>query len=357
MLRELLYQDPWTAAIILALIAVVSALIVHYVGGGLLRRTFTFAPVIHSVLVATEASAGFAMPLIALQAVWEALPSSLFPRMPAVRHANAVLMIAALTWLAMAAVSGLAQGLIKRHSTESRDNLRARRIETQARVLSRSAMVLIGIAGAAIALMTFPAARAVGTSLLASAGVLGVVAGLAARPIFSNLFAGMQIAVTQPIRMGDVLIIKGEWGTVEEITGTYVVLRIWDERRLIIPLNWFIENPFENWTRTGSDLYGTVILHVDHATPIDVLRAQARKIVEASPHWDRKGFAVQVQNMTERSLEVRVLMSATDSGQLWDLRCQMREQMLAFLARELPHCLPRVRVDDRRQGDASSPPP
>jgi small-conductance mechanosensitive channel len=270
-----------------------------------------------------------------------------------VRHANVVLMIAALTWLAMAAVSGLARGLILRHPSDVRDNLRARRIETQARVLSHSAMVLIGITGASIALMTFPAARTVGTSLLASAGVFGVVAGLAARPIFSNLIAGMQIALAQPLRMGDVLIVKGEWGKVEEISGTYVVLRIWDERRLIVPLQWFIENPFENWTRTGSELFGTVVLHLDHATPMDVVRTHARKIMEASPSWDHKGFAVQVQNMTERSMEVRILMSATDSRQLWDLRCHVREEMLAFLAREHPHCLPRLRVDgesDRRPG-------
>jgi small-conductance mechanosensitive channel len=347
MLAELLHRDPWTAAVILALIAVVSALIVHYVVGGLLRRTFEFAPVVHSVLVAIEGSAGLALPLLALQLVWEALPASIFPHMPQVRHGNAVLLIGALTWLAMAAVSGLAQGLIKRHATEARDNLRARRVETQARLLSRSAMVLIAIAGAAIALMTFPGARTVGTSLLASAGVIGIVAGLAARPIFSNLIAGMQIALAQPIRMGDVLIIKGEWGTVEEITGTYVVLRIWDQRRLIIPLNWFIENTFENWTRTGSELFGTVVLHVDHATPVDALRAYALKLVGASPDWDRQGFSLQVSDVTPRSMEIRIMLSASDSGQLWNLRCYIREEMLAFLVREYPHCLPRVRVDDR----------
>jgi small-conductance mechanosensitive channel len=356
MLAELLQQDPWTAAIILALIAVVTALVAHYVVGGLLRRTFAFAPIIHSILVAIEAASGFALPLIALQLVWEGLPESIFPRMPQVRHANVVLMIAAITWLAMAAVSGLAQGVIKRHPTESPDNLRARRIETQARVLSRSAMVLIAIAGGAIALMTFPGARTVGTSLLASAGVIGIVAGLAARPIFSNLIAGMQIALAQPIRMGDVLIIKGEWGTVEEITGTYVVLRIWDQRRLIIPLNWFIENTFENWTRTGSELLGTVVLHVDHATPVDALRAQARTLAEASPDWNRQAFVVQVSDVTPRSMEVRIMVSAADSGRLWNLRCHMREEMLAFLVREYPHCLPRVRVDDRVRMEPSQPP-
>jgi len=178
------------------------------------------------------------------------------------------------------------------------------------------------------------------------------VAGLAARPIFSNLIAGIQIALAQPLRMGDVLIIKGEWGTVEEITGTYVVLRIWDQRRLIIPLNWFTENTFENWTRTGSELLGTVILHVDHATPVEVLRVHAKEFVEASPNWDRQSFGLQVFDVSPRSMEIRIVMSAADSGQLFELRCKMREEMLAFLAREYPHCLPRVRVDDDQKNQS-----
>jgi small-conductance mechanosensitive channel len=134
------------------------------------------------------------------------------------------------------------------------------------------------------------------------------------------------------------------------------VLRIWDQRRLIIPLQWFIENPFENWTRTGSELLGTAVLHVDHATPVDAVRAHAKKIVEAAPQWDHKAFVVQVSGTDPRAMEVRILVSAADSGQLWDLRCHMREEMLRFLAREHPHCLPRVRVDDERENRSGDRP-
>jgi small-conductance mechanosensitive channel len=178
---------------------------------------------------------------------------------------------------------------------------------------------------------------------LASAGVLGIVAGIAARPVFSNLISGLQIALAQPIRLDDVLIVKGEWGRVEEITGTYVVLRIWDERRLIIPLQWFIENPFENWTRTGSEILGTVFLYLDYTTPVEAVRAEARRIVEAAPEWDQRVFAVQVTDITDRTMQVRILVSARNSGKAFDLRCRIREEILAFMAREYPQCLPQVR--------------
>jgi small-conductance mechanosensitive channel len=264
-------------------------------------------------------------------------------RIAAVRHVNGVLLILAMTWLAMAAVSGLAKGVIARHPTNVADNLQARRIETQARILSRTAMTLILIAGAAIALMTFPGARHVGASLLASAGVIGLVGGLAARPVFSNLIAGLQLAIAQPIRIGDVLKVKDDWGSVEEITGTYVVLRVWDDRRQIIPLNWFIENPFENWTRTTSDLLGTVVLHLNYATPIEPLRAHAHRIVEAAPEWDKRMCKVQVEETTEATVSVRILVSAFHPQQLWDLRCRVREDMLAWLAREYPQYIPPMR--------------
>jgi small-conductance mechanosensitive channel len=195
-----------------------------------------------------------------------------------------------------------------------------------------------------MALMTFPGARQVGASLLASAGVLGIVAGLAARPVFSNLISGLQLALAQPIRLDDVLIVKGEWGRVEEITGTYVVLRIWDDRRMVIPLQWFIENPFENWTRTSSQLLGAVVLHLDYATPMDALRAEAGRVVAAAPEWDRRVCVVQVQDATERAMQVRVLVSAAHAGKLWDLRCRVREELLGWLARTHPHCLPQLRT-------------
>jgi small-conductance mechanosensitive channel len=343
MLPELLDTRPWSALALLALVAVSIVLALHYVAGAVLRRATLGAPVLNSVLTAIERSAGVALPLMALQLVWQVAPDTV-RYIDGVRHVNGLLLIAALTWFLMAAIAGFAEGVIKRYPVaDVEDNLHARRVHTQARVLSRTAMSLVLIAGTAMALMTFPGARQVGASLLASAGILGIVAGLAARPVFSNLISGLQLALAQPIRLDDVLIVQGEWGRVEEITGTYVVLRIWDDRRLIIPLQWFIENPFENWTRTSSQLLGPVLLHLDYATPMDALRAQARQVVEAAPEWDGRVFVVQVVEATERAMQVRILVSAAHAGKLFDLRCRVREEMLAWMAREHPNCLPQVR--------------
>jgi small-conductance mechanosensitive channel len=343
MLEWLLAQDPWTVAVAAAAGAVIGGLLVHRIGGAILRRATRKTPLLHAIVEAIAAPASVVLPLFALQAVWQAAPDDM-AHMGVVRHANGVLLILALTWLAMCAVAGLARGVIARHPSDVADNLHARRVETQARILSRTAMTLILIAGAAIALMTFPGARHVGASLLASAGVIGLIGGLAARPVFSNLIAGLQLAIAQPIRMGDVLKAKDDWGTVEEITGTYVVLRLWDDRRQIIPLNWFIENPFENWTRTTSQMLGTVVLHLNYATPIEPLRVQARKVVEAAPEWDKRVFKVQVEETTEATISVRILVSALHPQHLWDLRCRVREDMLAWLAREFPQYVPPMRA-------------
>jgi small-conductance mechanosensitive channel len=174
--------------------------------------------------------------------------------------------------------------------------------------------------------------------------VLGIVGGLAARPVFSNLIAGLQIALAQPIRIDDVLIVEGEWGRVEEITSTYVVLRIWDERRLIIPLQWFIENPFQNWTRTNSEILGTVFLFADYRLPLDPVRAELQRVLETAPEWDRRVNVLQLTDVTERTIQIRVLVSARSSGLAFDLRCRVREALVTFIQREYPDCLPQVRV-------------
>jgi small-conductance mechanosensitive channel len=216
-------------------------------------------------------------------------------------------------------------------------------------------MVLVMIAGVSMALMTFPGARQVGASLLASAGVLGIVGGLAARPVFSNLIAGLQLALAQPIRIDDVLIVNGEWGRVEEITGTYVVLKIWDERRLIVPLQWFIENPFENWTHTSSQILGTVFLYLDFATPVAPLRAELKRLVEGAPEWDGRVCGLHVTDASERAMQIRILVSAGSAGKAFDLRCKVRESMLAFVAREYPDCLPRIRMPQASSQEAGMP--
>ncbi len=341
MTQELLHS-PWAWTALVALAAVIAAMVGRRLLRATLNRLARGNPIIECILRATERAGAAAFPMLALLLVWQDAPVNL-PYIVTVRHVTVLVLIGSLTWLAVNAIGGFAQGVMERHPVSIEDNLQARRIQTQTNVLSRSAQVIVFIAGMAMALMTFPAARQVGASLLASAGVLGVVGGLAARPVFANLIAGLQLALAQPIRLDDVLIVKGEWGRVEEITGTYVVLKIWDERRLIIPLQWFIENPFENWTRTGANLLGTVFLYLDYATPIAPLRAEAERLVRTFPEWDGRVFAVQVTDAKERTIEVRVLLSAGNSGKAFDLRCKMREALIAFLAREYPQSLPVVR--------------
>jgi small-conductance mechanosensitive channel len=353
MLAELIKHNPWTATAMLALAAVIAALVVHRIGGAILRRAARGSPVLLAIVKSAERAAGAALPLLALQLVWQAAPNTL-AHIDSVRHANGVLLIAALTWLAMSVVAGVADGVIARNPTNVEDNLHARRVQTQAKVLSRSAMVLIVLAGAAMALMTFPGARQVGASLLASAGVLGIVGGLAARPVFSNLIAGLQLALAQPIRLDDVLIVDGEWGRVEEITGTYVVLKIWDERRLVIPLQWFIENPFQNWTRNSAQIHQAVYLFLDFATPLEPLRAQLQRVVQAAPEWDGRTAQLKVVDATERAMKIRLLVSAAAAGPAFDLGCTVREALLAFVAREYPDCLPRARISERDEDAAPS---
>ncbi len=342
MLSALMRQDAWTATVLFAVAAAMAALVVHRVGGALLRRATLNAPLLGALLARAKRPAGLALPLLALQLVWQAAPNTL-GNIETVRHANGLLLIAALTWLAAAAVTGLAAGVIQRHPADTEDNLQARRVHTQAKVLSRSAAVLIWLAGFSMVLMTFPGARQVGASLLASAGVLGIVGGLAARPVFSNLIAGLQIALAQPFRIDDVLIVQNEWGRVEEITGTYVVLKIWDERRLIVPLQWFIENPFQNWTRTSAQIHQPVYLYLDFATPLEPLRAELKRVVESAPEWDGRTAQLVVSDATERAMKVRVLVSSKSAGPAFDLGCKVREALFAYVALHTPQFLPQVR--------------
>lgn len=338
----LLHLSPWLATALAALAAVVVAAIAHRIAAVLVRHATAQIPVAHTVAMHCIPTMRVLLPLIALQVVWLAASDDL-RYINGVRHFNGLAVIACACWLLIAAIGGLAQGIIAQHPADVEDNLNARRIATQANVLSRIAMTGVVMAGMALMLMTFPGARQVGASLLASAGVVGIVAGIAARPVFSNIIAGLQIALAQPIRIDDVLIIEGEWGRVEEITSTYVVLRIWDERRLIIPLQWFIEHPFQNWTRTSSEILGTVFLFADYRLPLEPLRAELRLVLETAPEWDRRVSVLQLTDVTERTIQIRVLVSARSSGLAFDLRCRVREALVTFIQREYPDCLPQVR--------------
>ena len=348
-------DDSTLHVLLAAAVSVLLALLVHRISAKVVLRLTRSLPISNRTAQQCQTPALLLMPLIALQAVWQVAPNT-FPLIAGVRHVNVLLLLAGLTWLGLRAARGVAQGIIGLHPVNVEDNLNARRIHTQTRMLSRTAMFIIVLAGISLMLMTFPEARQIGASLLASAGVVGLVAGIAARPIFSNLIAGLQIALAQPFRIDDVLIIQGEWGRVEEITGTYVVLKIWDERRMVIPLQWFIENPFQNWTRNSAQIIGTVFIWVDYRMPLAPLREAARLACESAPEWDRRLCLLQVVEAGERSMQLRVLVTSSNSSLNWDLRCKVREALVDCMQRDWPEHLPLMRAEvGERAGAASRP--
>ena len=345
-LHDILAQ-PWARVALVLVAALIVAIVLFNVLRFAARRMLRPGAVPAIVLQRCERPFETVLPLLALQfALMSAnlgLPRTVWFR--ALQHAMTVAVYVALTWLAIRAVSGVERAIGLRHPVNVEDNLHARQVQTQAKVLSRSAMFLIGVLGAALILMTFPKVQAFGASILASAGVAGLVVGLAARPVLGNLLAGLQIALAQPIRLDDVLIIQNEWGRVEEITGTFVVLKIWDERRLVIPLQWFIENPFQNWTRTSSQILGTVFLYVDYGLPLAPLRAELDRLVHGAPEWDKRVFVLQLTDADQRTMQLRILVSSKNSGLNFDLRCRVREGLIDFLQRNYPQHLPRLRVE------------
>lgn len=262
-----------------------------------------------------------------------------------VRHALAIGIIVTLAW-AIIALTEVFQVLVKvRFDTGVPDNLRARRVQTKVQLLRRMVILMVVVLAFGLVLMTFESVRRVGISLFASAGVVGLIVGIAAQPTLANLVAGLQVALTEPIRLDDVVIVEGEWGRVEEIGMTYVVIRIWDMRRLVVPLRHFIDQPFQNWTRSSVELLGTVFLHVDYRTPVERVRQELHRILQETDLWDGKVWNLQVVDATERTVQIRALMSARDAGNGWELRVHVRERLLDFLQREMPECLPRMRAE------------
>ena len=325
-----------------AIIATLIAMAVHRASISLLKRLANGRPfTTHVTRVAFRASQ-LSLIMFGLRIVLAGAPGDT-PGLVGMSHLANVALIVALTWLAMKCIEALSLTIAQINPVDVADNLRARRLITQARVLTRSAHAIVIILGLSFILLTLPGARQIGASLLASAGVAGLVAGIAARPVLGNFIAGLQIAFSQPIRIDDVLIVNGEWGRVEEIKGTYVVVRIWDERRMIVPLTWFIENPFENWTHTSSTILGTVFLWLDFSVPVEPLRAELDRICQASPLWDQRVCKVQVTDATDRAMQLRFLISANNSGDAFELRCVIREGILGYVAQHYPQGLPRLR--------------
>jgi small-conductance mechanosensitive channel len=337
----------WAEPLGIAVAAMLAVFIVTRVGHRVVDRMTRHSGALRAVSECLRRPLQVLLPLAAFDVVLDGAPDTL-AGIETVRHLGGVLLIAVGTWAAIAAVRGLADAVAVLNPQDVADNLHARRVVTQTRVFSRIAVAVLIFTGVAFILMTFPRARQFGTSLLASAGLSALVLGLAARSVFSNLLAGVQIALSQPIRIDDVLIVEGEWGRVEEITGTYVVLKIWDERRLVIPLQWFIEHPFQNWTRTTSQIIGSVTLWVDYTTELEGLRAEATRLAKASKDYDGRVCLLQVVDTSERSMQVRLIVSSPSAGQNWDLRCWLREGLIAYLRRVQPRALPRMRMDLHR---------
>jgi small-conductance mechanosensitive channel len=254
-----------------------------------------------------------------------------------------ILLIVGLSFLIVRAINAVQAALLSRHRIDVPDNASARRIYTQVSVIRKVMVTAVGLIATGSILMLFDPVRQFGTSILASAGIAGVVIGFAAQKTLGNVLAGIQIALTQPLLIDDIVVVEGEFGQIEEITLTYVTVRTWDLRRMILPITYFVEKPFQNWSRISTEVLGTVILYLDYQVPLGELRVELKRLVENNPKWDRKVCGLQVTDTKPTAIEVRALVSSTDPGKAFDLRCEVREGLIQFLSRHHPESLPRVR--------------
>jgi small-conductance mechanosensitive channel len=343
-----------TAVAVIAL-AVFLALVVFGVAVGLLRRFVKpYHPRFWSYLRRTSGPIRFALILFAIGIGAQAAPLS-WEATDAIAQIVQLCFIVLMGWLAIVAANMGADVYLLRFRIDTPDNLLARKHVTQVRVLKGAVRTLIVVMTTAAALMTFEAVRQFGVSLFASAGLAGIVVGFAARPLLSSLIAGVQIAVTQPIRIDDAVVVEGEWGWIEEITATYVVIKLWDWRRLIVPLSYFMEKPFQNWTREGAAIIGSVIVYADYTVPVERVRQKLTEIAKASRLWDGGVVNLQVSDADQHTIQLRALVSARTSPEAWDLRCDVREKLIAFLRDECPGALPRNRQENLEARDSSPP--
>lgn len=340
-----MWAPDWLVALVLVVLAIAVALTIHAVlDKVVLRLSGTRHPIIATLIRRTRGVTRYGLILFVVSVVMPILPLD----RAATDLANKVFIAALILligWVVLLSANLSADHYVGRFQIGAPDDFLARKAVTQVEVLKRIVDALIIVVAVGFALMTFDSVRQLGLSLFASAGVVGIVAGVALRSVLANFFAGLQIALTQPIRIHDVVIVEGEFGHVEELSSTYVVLRLWDLRRLVVPLSYFIEKPFQNWTRSSSRILGTVFIYIDYTVPVETVRTKAREIVEASGFWDKQVFNVQVTDMKEYALEIRVLVSAADSGRCWDLRCEVREKLIEFIRTQYPNALPRHRTE------------
>lgn len=347
-----LWQLPnWLIASVLAIGGVIVALIADALIVHTFRTTFGLKhPNTRSLLTRSKGPLRLGLIVLALSLVVRTAPIGERAAMVFSSILN-VAFVALLGWIAITAVQIVSQVYLRRFKLDAEDNLLARKHVTQIGILKRAADTLIVIITVSIALMSFEEVRQYGVSLFASAGVAGLAIGLAARPLLSNLIAGVQIAMAQPIRLDDVVFLEGEYGTIEEIASTYVVIKLWDWRRMIVPLSYFIEKPFQNWTRETSALIGSVFLYVDYTVPVEKVREKLMEIARASPLWDGRVVVLQVSDAKDRTIELRALLSARSAPSAWDLRCEVREKLISYLQEEYPDALPRTRQEIVPRGE------
>ncbi|HEY8617329.1 mechanosensitive ion channel family protein [Phenylobacterium sp.] len=355
------WAPPWLASLIIFGAALAFALTAHEAIVRLVRRALTRRDEFWRALLVRTRRPGRVLTVIIALGV--ALPAAPLRAGAAgvVQHLLLIAFILVMGWVTLTALDIAAALYMRRYRIDVADNLTARKHLTQVRILRRAVTVLVVLVSAGLALMTISGVRQWGVSLLAAGGAASLLVGLALQPLLSNLFAGIQVAVTQPIRIDDAVIVENEFGNIEEITTTYVVVRLWDERRMVVPLTHFLQKPFQNWTRESSQLLGTAMLYVDYAMPVEPVRRKLEEIVRASAHWDGRVAAVQVTDLRERTMEIRCLVSAEASGPLFDLRCEVREKLIAWLQAEHPWALPRdrqvvQRVESWDRDDAHRPP-
>ena len=261
-----------------------------------------------------------------------------------IRKISTLTIIFASTWLIIACLQILKRHIVTNYDVKATDNYRARKIYTQFNILERIVIIIIVVLALGIALMSFDSIREIGVSLFASAGVAGIIVGLSAQKMIANILAGIQIAIAQPIKIDDVVIVEGEWGRIEDITLTYVVVNIWDKRRLIVPTPYFIEKPFQNWTKKSADLIGTIYLYTDYRVSFDALRTELESILSTTDLWDGLNQNIQVTDSKPNCVEIRAMVSAKDASTLWDLRVFVREKLITFLQENYPESIMHNRI-------------
>jgi len=350
------FQKNWVNLLLSAgimAVAIVAALIVRWIVFIVLRRVAQRKTGVlgQSLVHHGSRPSQWILPLLGILIVLPGLP---LPHMlqDALEHITGIGLIAAVAWLAILLIEVTADILTNRYRIDVADNLAARRVQTQFQMVHRVSIFLVAVIALAVALMTFPAIKHIGVSLLASAGVASLIIGMAMKDTFANLIAGVQIAFAQPFRIGDAVVVENEWGWIEEIGMMYVIVRIWDLRRLVLPLSYFLTNPFQNWTRTSADLLANTVLYVDYTVPVDAVREEFKRVLESTPMWNKKVSALQVSDCDAHTMQLRALMDVRNSGDAWDLRCLVREKLIDFLQKEYPGSLPRYRgeMDARVEG-------